>query len=148
MNTIGRNEGTKIANYNSNTIRSSKSTMSMGSINSITEKNPKEIYTMSKLYNKYLTSIKNKISKNNLEETVYGQNFAISYDNAIIIYEQIEKDWFWILNGDKMSQFKMNTKKELNKTVFNNNYLLLRKIAKTYGFDDWSVKIKNREQLF
>ena len=104
------------------------------------------MFNMSKLYYKYLTSVKTKmtnstnINKNNLKD------FSEYYTNANILYEDIRKDWFWISNGESLQPFyKKNIDDiEVYKSNLSNNYNMLETIAKVYGFDMWFEKNKSK----
>ena len=67
------------------------------------------------------------------------------YENANIMYEEIKKEWFWLSNGDKMSQFMgRSDSSESHKQNYYNNFQMLEVIAKMYGFDSWYVTQKNK----
>ncbi len=110
---------------------------------SLMNKSIKDIFNMSKLYHKYLSTVKIKITNSNISDTIDIKNFNEFYDNSNIIYEEIKKEWFWLSNGDKMKQFiGRSDSTEIHKQNYYNNFQMLEVIAKMYGFDSWSTAQK------
>jgi hypothetical protein len=108
-------------------------------------KNIKDIFYTSKLYHKYLLTIKIKITNSNISDTIDIKNFDEFYDNSNIIYNEIKKEWFWLSNGDKMIQFINNSDSMDNhKQNYYNNFHMLEVIAKLYGFETWALNKKNK----
>ena len=107
-------------------------------------KTPQEMFNMSKLYHKYLTSVKIKMSNSSNIDNEKTKDFIEYYINANIIYEDIRKDWFWISNGESLQPFyKKNIDDfDVHKMNLLNNYNMLETIAKIYGFDTWLIKNK------
>ena len=107
----------------------------------------KEIFNTSKLYHKYLSSVKTKITNSNISDISDIKDFDEYYDNANTIYDEIKREWFWLSNGDKMRQFINKTDSvsmESHKENYYNNFQMLEVIAKMYGFDAWYSNLRNR----
>lgn len=109
-----------------------------------TTRSIKDVFNLSKIYFKYLLTIKTKITNNNIVINNKMKEFNEYYDNAAIIYDIIKKEWFWIINGEKMSQFILNSESSDNhRANFFDNHYMLESIAKMYGFDSWIAKNKS-----
>lgn len=109
--------------------------------NNSTTRSIKDVFNLSKIYFKYLLTIKTKIINNNIVINDKMKEFNEYYDNATIIYDIIKKEWFWITNGEKMSQFILNSESlDNHRANFFDNHSMLEFIAKMYGFDTWIAK--------
>jgi hypothetical protein len=112
-------------------------------------RSPQELFNTSKLYYKYLTSVKIKMANSSNIGKDKTKDFSEYYTNATILYEDIRKEWFWISNGESLQPFynkqKINPDDiEAHKTNLINNYNMLKTIAKIYGFDIWFAKHKTK----
>lgn len=108
---------------------------------------PKTIFSLSKLYHKYLSAVNMKIINSNITKTNDIKTFEEFYENANIIYENIKNDWFWISNGEKMNQFMLKSESiDDHKNNLYNNYEMLENIAKMYGYEAWSNKKKTNKK--
>ena len=145
----------KINNINININDTTTTTTTNNSVNSSNDINyTQNIYNISKLYYKYLSSVNTKILNTNIikvDEIDINEinNFNECYEYASIIYNKIKKDWYWISNGTKMKQFIL--KSNLNDPSINNyynNYLLLKTIANLYGFKLWytNTNLKQKQK--
>lgn len=131
-------------------------------LGSSTNKSPKEIYTMAKLYHKYLETVHSKLSTQTTTQqltstqqststqqpsstTQMQKDFDEYYINANVLYEEIKKDWFWLSNDQTQLMFCSKNKLtdiEEQKMNLLNNFNMLEIIAKLYGFDVWYDKNK------
>jgi hypothetical protein len=108
-------------------------------------KSIKELFSASKLYNKYLITVKIKInnSNNNLDELDTIKTFNEFSETADQIYEEIKNEWFYLSNNDNLKPFRLkNDSLEIHKNNLLENYCTLESIAKLYGFDTWYTNAK------
>ncbi len=110
-------------------------------------KSIKELFNASKMYNKYLQTIRIKVDNSNLDEIDQIKNlnnFKQFSDTAEQIYEEIKNEWFY-LNNNNIRLFRLkNDSIETHKLNFIENYNALETIAKLYGFDNWYIVAKNK----
>jgi len=107
-------------------------------------KSLKEIFNASKLYNKYLLTVKIKIINSNINDIEHIKNFKDYSETAEQLYEEIKNEWFYLNNDDiRLFRFK-NESLESHKINFYDNYNALESIAKLYGFDNWYITAKNK----
>lgn len=125
MLTLGRKEAKQI---NTDTLKSTKSCQQLSSVTS-----NKNLFIQAKNQKNYMDYMKTNIINKGLEQTPFGIQFFNYFKTVQKIYSQIEKDWFWISNGDNFSQFTRNHQNN-NTSQFINNCNLLEKITKSYGF--------------
>jgi len=98
-------------------------------------KSIKDSFNASKLYNKYLQTLKTKLNNSNIDATTNFKELSESSDQ---LYEEIQNEWFYLSNNDMIKSFRLkNDNIELHKTNFYENYYALESIAKLYGFDAW-----------
>ena len=111
------------------------------------EEKIKQLFVSTKNYFKYLTVIKTKIINSN----VISDNekiFLEYYDCSINLFEEINKEYFWIINGDTFKSFRLhNNLDEINthKKNFIDNFIILDSIVNYYGFDTW-IENKNKKK--
>jgi hypothetical protein len=102
-----------------------------------TEININNLYKKSKLNYKYLSSVKIKLSNLNVSSTEY-KNFNNQYNIALMSYEELQKDWFWLKNGPYLNHFFNTDNMQINN--FLNNCYILDNIAKLYGIQSLKEK--------
>lgn len=103
-----------------------------------------KLFNLSQLYYRYLTVVKTKLNNSNKKMTKKIKEFDEYFENATLIYEDIKTDWFWLSNGEKMSQFISNISKiDSHKTNFMTNYSMLKSITELFGFNIWVNKLKS-----
>ena len=113
--------------------------------NSVENKSIRDIYNASKLYHKYLSTLKIKINESNYIYNTNIDNFNECYENAESIYDEIKKEWFWLSNGPTLKYFTYNYSPDfmdIHKENYYKNFQMLEAIAKIYGFDEWLSKKK------
>lgn len=110
-------------------------------------KSIKELFNASKMYNKYLQTIRIKVDNSNLDDIDQIKNlnnFKQFSDTAEQIYEEIKNEWFY-LNNNNIRLFRLkNDSIETHKLNFIESYNALETIAKLYGFDNWYIVAKNK----
>jgi hypothetical protein len=146
---VGQSSLNQNLNHNTTSIEKNMSTLTNteSSLDNLDYKSPKEVFAKSKLYHKYLLTVKTKLTNSNCNKQENIKSFNECYDDANLLYEGIKKEWFWLENGDKMKQFKINQNSEsidIHKTKFYDNYQMLETIAKLYGFESWYLTYKNK----
>ena len=108
-------------------------------------KSIKELFSASKLYNKYLITVRIKLNNSNIAEIEHIQNFKDFSETADQVYEEIKNEWFFLSNNDNIKFFRLkNDSIDTHKTNFYENYYALESIAKLYGFDNWYTNVKNK----
>ena len=115
------------------------------STDSVENKSIRDIYNASKLYHRYLSTLKIKINESNYIYNTNIDNFNECYENAESIYDEIKKEWFWLSNDPTLKQFTYNKSSdfmEIHKENYYKNFQMLEAIAKIYGFDEWLSKKK------
>jgi len=140
--------GSTTGNYSTSPSESlSTDIMNFSDSNSdIINKSIKNIFNTSKLYYTYLSTVQMKITNSNETDANNVKNFNEFYDNAKIIYSEIEKEWFWISNSDIIKQFVLKSDSmESHKQNYYNNFQMLEAIAKMYGFDCWYTNQKKNK---
>jgi hypothetical protein len=106
-------------------------------------KSIKELFSASKLYNKYLLTVRIKLNNSNMNEIEHIKNFKEFSETADQVYEEIKNEWFYLSNNDNIKLFRLkNDSIETHKTNFYENYYALESIAKLYGFDNWYTNAK------
>jgi hypothetical protein len=113
--------------------------------NSVENKSIKDIYNASKLYHRYLSTLKIKITERNYIYNTNSDNFNESYENAESIYDEIKKQWILLSNGPTLKYFTYNYSPDfmdIHKENYYKNFQMLEAIAKIYGFDEWLTKKK------
>ena len=66
------------------------------STDSVENKSIRDIYNASKLYHRYLSTLKINITETNNIDEANIDNFNECYENAEKIYDEIKKEWFWL----------------------------------------------------
>lgn len=146
---FGLNVGHSNLNQNTTSIEQNMSTLTNteSSLANLDYKSTKEVFAKSKLYHKYLSTVKTKLTNSNCNKQEDIKSFNKCYDVANDLYVEIKREWFWLENGDKMKQFKINQNSEsidILKTSFYDNYRMLEEIAKLYKFDSWYFPYKDK----
>lgn len=100
-----------------------------------------DLYKISKLYNKYLLTVKAKIINTDSHYIFNIDKFNESTKIAEQIFEEIKNDCFFILNHKNISQFRLNNTDNMINNFYDNFYAL-EYIAKQYGFDNWYITAK------
>jgi hypothetical protein len=138
-------------NLSDSTLTYTKLSLNNDSIDSSSSNNSKtfkDLFISSKLYFKYLSVVKSKINNLNIDTIKNEKTFLEHYNYSINLLEEINKEWFWISNGDVFNSFRENGDKineiKEHKKKFSDNCHVLESIAKYYGYDKW---MKNRHKL-
>lgn len=98
-------------------------------------KSIKDSFNASKLYYKYLQTIKTKLNDSNMD---VSHNFKEYSETSDQLYEEIQNEWFYLSNNDLIKSFRLkNDNIDNHKSNFYENYNALESIAKLYGFDSW-----------
>ena len=106
-------------------------------------KSIKDLFNASKLYNKYLLTIRIKLNNSNMNDMENTKNFKEFSETAEQLYEEIKNEWFYLSNNDNIKLFRLkNDNIETHRDNFYENYQALESIAKLYGFDNWYATAK------
>ena len=108
-------------------------------------KSIKELFNASKLYNKYLLTVKTKLNNSNINniDHIKNKEFIEFSEIAEQTYEEIKNEWFYLSNNDNIKLFRLkNDNIETHKNNLYENYNTLEYIAKLYGFDNWYITAK------
>ncbi len=114
-------------------------------LNTVKDNILREQYNLSKIHHKYLVSVHKKLNTTNNIKTTNIINFNKNYNDAVIIFEEIKKEWFWI---DNYRDFVNNSNYETHRTNFLNNFTMLECISKLYGYDIWFQNNKEKYKIF
>ena len=98
-----------------------------------------ELYSIAKLYNKYLNTVKIKINNSNIQSIEHINTFKEYSNTADKLFEELNNEWFFIHNCDNIKSFRLNNECKSN---FYDNYNALEHIAMHYGFENWYATMK------
>jgi hypothetical protein len=102
-----------------------------------------ELYSIAKLYNKYLITVKTKINNTNTQNIENIHTFKEYSETAEQLFDELNNEWFFLSNCDNIKSFRLKNN-DINecKNNFYVNYNALEHIAIHYGFENWYTTAK------